>query len=230
MSVFPPGPVAVRLRRRLSPGCSRRSPMGILPPAWRECPADRIFVPTPAGCCGRVPSADPLRLSATCRSFYHCIPSCKPIQATPSYSGVSHSPDRSLVVPAPTGQRTVTELGISPSTVSHTFHRLGLSRIKDIEPLPPPRRYECSRSGEMIHIDIKKLAHIKAPGHQITRWHTGMHRSSGAGWEYLTRLHRRLFPRDFFRCEPDKTARSAVAFLQAVVATVRMSGLPLNAS
>ena len=99
------------------------------------------------------------------------------------------------------GQRTATELGISPSTVSRTFHRLRLIRIKDIEPLPPPRRYECSRSGEMIHIDIKKLAHFKAPEHQITGWHTGMHRSCGAGWEDLTRLHRRLFPWGFFCCD-----------------------------
>ena len=57
-----------------------------------------------------------------------------------------------------------TELGISLLTVSRTLHRLGLSRIKDINPFPPPRRYERSKPGEMIHIDIKKLGHFKAPG------------------------------------------------------------------
>ena len=31
-------------------------------------------------------------------------------------------------------QRAATELGISPSTVSRTLRRLGLSRIKDIAP------------------------------------------------------------------------------------------------
>ena len=35
-----------------------------------------------------------------------------------------------------TGQRTDTELGISPSAVSLTLHRLGLSKIKDIALLP----------------------------------------------------------------------------------------------
>ena len=74
-----------------------------------------------------------------------------------------------------TGQRIATELGISPSTVSRTLRRLGLSRIKDIDPLPPPRRYERSRSGEMVHINIKKLGRFKALGHRITGWHTGMH-------------------------------------------------------
>ena len=56
-------------------------------PAWRECPVGRVFTPTPAGCCGRIPSADPFRLSATCGSFYHCIPSCRPIPC----SGLSPS-------------------------------------------------------------------------------------------------------------------------------------------
>ena len=71
-----------------------------------------------------------------------------------------------------TGQRIATELGIAPSTVSRTLRRLGLSRIKDIDPLPPPRRYERNRPGEMIYIDIKKLGRFKTPGHQITGWHT----------------------------------------------------------
>ena len=61
------------------------------------------------------------------------------------------------------GPASGSELGISPSTVIRTLHRLGLSRIKDIDPLPPPRCYEPSRPGEMIHIDIKKLARFKAP-------------------------------------------------------------------
>ena len=56
-------------------------------PAWWECPAGRIFTPTPAGGCGRIPSADPFRLSATCESFYHRIPSCRPIPC----SGLSPS-------------------------------------------------------------------------------------------------------------------------------------------
>ena len=62
-------------------------------------------------------------------------------------------------------QRVVTERGISSSTASRTLHRLGLSRLKDIDPLSSSRCYERSRFGEMIHIDIKKLACFKAPRH-----------------------------------------------------------------
>ena len=117
-----------------------------------------------------------------------------------------------------TGQRTATELGPSPSTVSRTLRLLRLSRIKDIEPLPPPNRYERSRPGEMFHIDIKKLGLFNTPGHRITGWHTGMHRSGGAGWEYL---HVCIDDRSrvaFSAVMPDETARSAIAFLQAAIA------------
>ena len=41
-----------------------------------------------------------------------------------------------LQCPRWTGSRTATELGLSPSTISRTLHRLGLSKIKDIY-LPP---------------------------------------------------------------------------------------------
>ena len=127
-----------------------------------------------------------------------------------------------------TGQRIATELGLSPSTVSRTLRRLRLSRIKDIEPLPPPNRYERSRPGEMLHIDIKKLGRFKAPGHRITGWHTGMHRSGGAGWEYL---HVCIDDRSrvaFSAVMPDETARSAIAFLQAAVAYYQNFGITIE--
>ena len=127
-----------------------------------------------------------------------------------------------------TGQRIATEFGISPSTVNRTLRSLGLGRIKDISPLPPPRRYERSRLGEIIHIDIKQLRLFKAPGHRITGWHTGMHRSGGAGWEYLhvcINDHSRVA---FSAVMPDQTARSAIAFLQAVVAYYQNFGITIE--
>ncbi len=114
-----------------------------------------------------------------------------------------------------TDQRATAELGISPSTVSRTLHRLGPSRIKDINPLPLPRRYGRSRPGEMIHIDIKKLKHFKVPRHRITGWHTGMHRSGGAGWEYLHVCIDNYSCVAFSTVMLDKNARSEIVFLQA---------------
>src|SRR5262249_23033503 len=46
---------------------------------------------------------------------------------------------------------------------------------------PPARRYERALVGELVHLDIKKLARIVRPGHRVT----GDRRDSveGAGWE-----------------------------------------------
>ena len=70
----------------------------------------------------------------------------------------------------------------------------------------------------MIHIDIKKLGHCKTPGHRITGWHIGMHRSCGAGWEYLHVCIDDYSRVAFSAMMPEEIARSAVAFLQAAVA------------
>jgi transposase len=57
-----------------------------------------------------------------------------------------------------TGQQIARDLGVSPATVSRVLRRLGLNRMAALEPAEPVRRYERERPGELIHIDIKKLA------------------------------------------------------------------------
>ena len=37
-----------------------------------------------------------------------------------------------------------------------------------LEPKLPPNRYEHPCPGDLLHIDIKKLARIHRPGHRIT--------------------------------------------------------------
>jgi transposase len=54
-----------------------------------------------------------------------------------------------------TGKHISREVGVSPATVSRVLRRAGLSRLKDLEPAEPVRRYEREHPGEMIHIDIK---------------------------------------------------------------------------
>jgi len=73
-------------------------------------------------------------------------------------------------------------LPLARSTVSAVLHRLGLGRLRYLNPPPPVQRYEWSRPGELVHLDIKKLGRIVQPGHRIT----GNPRDSvvGAGWEY----------------------------------------------
>ncbi|AHY56304.1 bll8291 [Bradyrhizobium diazoefficiens USDA 110] len=67
-----------------------------------------------------------------------------------------------------TGKQIAAEVEVSPATVSRILRRLGLSRIRDLEPAEPVRRYEREHPGELIHIDIKKLGRFVRPGHRIT--------------------------------------------------------------
>jgi hypothetical protein len=57
-----------------------------------------------------------------------------------------------------TGQQIAVEVGVSPASVSRVLKRLGLNRIAALEPAEPIRRYERAKPGDLIHIDIKKLA------------------------------------------------------------------------
>ncbi len=83
-----------------------------------------------------------------------------------------------------TGKRIALELGVSATTVSRVLRRLGLSRLRDLKPAVPVRRYERVRPGELIHIDIKKLGRFERVGHRITGDRTGQSNSRGVGSEY----------------------------------------------
>ena len=117
-----------------------------------------------------------------------------------------------------TGQRIAAELGVSPATVSRVLRRLGLSRMRDLEPAEPVRRYERARPGELIHIDIKKLGRFERVGHRITGDRRGQSNSRGVGWEYVHVCvddHSRIA---FTSIYPDEKAVSAIAFLKAAIA------------
>jgi len=67
-----------------------------------------------------------------------------------------------------TGAQIARETGCSKATVSRTLRRLGLNRLRALEPAEPVRRYQREHPGELIHIDIKKLGRIDGIGHRIT--------------------------------------------------------------
>ena len=116
-----------------------------------------------------------------------------------------------------TGRRIAAELGVSPATVSRVLRRLGLSRLRDLEPAEPVRRYERARPGELIHLDIKKLGRFDRVGHRITGDRSGPNKSRGAGWEYVHVAiddHSRVATSRVF---PDEQAVSAVAALRDAV-------------
>ena len=62
------------------------------------------------------------------------------------------------------GKQIAKGLGLSPATVSRVLRKVRLSRMRDLDPPEPVRRYERAHPGEMIHIDIKKLGRFSQTG------------------------------------------------------------------
>jgi transposase-like protein len=87
------------------------------------------------------------------------------------------------------GRHIAKAAGVSPATVSRILNRAGLSRLRDLEPPEPVRRYERQHPGELIHIDIKKLGRFHQVGHRITGDRRGQSKArskgQGAGWEFV---------------------------------------------
>ena len=127
-----------------------------------------------------------------------------------------------------TGQRIAAELGLSPATVSRVLKRLGLNRLKALEPAEPPRRYERENPGELIHIDIKKLGRFERPGHRITGDRTGQSNSRGVGWEFVHVCIDDASRIAFSQILPDEKKTSAVAFLKAAVAYYQSLGVTVE--
>jgi transposase InsO family protein len=73
-------------------------------------------------------------------------------------------------------------LQVPRSTVARILARHGLNRLRSLEPAAPVIRYERTRPGELVHLDIKPLARILRVGHRIH----GDRRQIvyGAGYEY----------------------------------------------
>jgi transposase InsO family protein len=82
-----------------------------------------------------------------------------------------------------TALEIATKLRMPRSTVSAVLSRYGLSRLRYLEPCEPAVRYEHNAPGDLLHLDVKKLARIRGIGHRITG--NRQHRHPGAGWEYV---------------------------------------------
>jgi transposase len=67
-----------------------------------------------------------------------------------------------------TGAEIAEVLGMPATTVSGILTRTGLGRLGRIG-LEPARRYERSRPGELVHVDVKKLGRItRGAGRRVT--------------------------------------------------------------
>jgi transposase InsO family protein/transposase len=126
-------------------------------------------------------------------------------------------------------------LSMPLSTVSGILTRAGIGRLGRLG-LEQPRRYERSRPGELVHIDVKKLGRIERGAGK--RWrdgnkqhYTGSYTDAAgrvrrkAGWEFV-----HIAVDDYSRLAyaevlPDERASTAVGFLRRAVAYYRHHGI-----
>ena len=126
-----------------------------------------------------------------------------------------------------TGKQIAAEVGVSPATVSRILRRLGLSRIRDLQPVEPVRRYEREQPGELIHIDIKKLGRFVRPGHRITG-DRQKGESRGAGHEFVHVAIDDASRLAFSKIRRDQKKESAIAFLNEAVTYYRSLGIKIT--
>jgi transposase InsO family protein len=125
-------------------------------------------------------------------------------------------------------------LGMALSTVSGILTRSGMGRLGRLG-LESARRYERSRPGELVHIDVKKLGRIEGGagwrvrgGHQhYNRTFTDRdgHRRTTVGYEYVHIAvddHSRLA---YAEVLTNEKATTAVAFLRRAVAFFARYGI-----
>jgi transposase InsO family protein len=142
------------------------------------------------------------------------------------------SPERVAVIVAlqqlrMTAAEIAETLTMPLSTVSVVLQRNGMGKLGRIG-LEQPVRYERSRPGELVHIDIKKLGRIKGgAGHRI---HGGLQHYTGrsldaagrlrgkAGWEFVHVAVDDYSRLAYVEVLADEKAVTAIGFLQRAVA------------
>jgi transposase InsO family protein len=118
------------------------------------------------------------------------------------------------------------QLGIARSTVSAVLSRHGLGAQRALEPPRPPARYERRRPGDLLHVDIKRLARFWRPGHRLTG--SRLRQSCGAGWEFVHVAvddHSRIAYAEIL---PDERGATCAAFLRHACAWFARQGIAIR--
>jgi transposase InsO family protein len=127
-----------------------------------------------------------------------------------------------------TGAEISEILGMPLATVHAVLKRVGLGRLSRLDPAEPANRYQRRWPGELLHIDVKKLARIDGVGHAMTGTRKGQKRRKGArrvGYEYVhvcvddaTRLA-------YVEVLANEQATTAIGFLQRCLAFFAARGV-----
>lgn len=112
------------------------------------------------------------------------------------------------------------------STVRAVLSRHGLGRLRPPQDPEPPNRYERRHAGELIHIDMKKLARINRPGRHL-RFDPGgtVRHGKEKGYEYLHVAVDDATRVAYAEVLPNQTDRAAIGFLLRATAFFNEHGV-----
>ena len=122
-------------------------------------------------------------------------------------------------------------IGVSPSTVHQVLVRHDLNRLRHVDRATgtPIRRYERSRPGELVHVDIKKLGRIptggghKVRGRRATR--AGKERVGRVGYAFVHSAVDDYSRLAYSEVLADETGATAAAFWRRAEAWFRARGV-----
>ena len=102
-------------------------------------------------------------------------------------------------------------LELALSTVSVWLKRLGLGKLSRLEPPEPPNRYQRSRPGELVHVDVKRLGRFGVAGKRMIGQR---HASHGYGWEFCHVMVDDATRLAYVEVLADERGQTAVGFLR----------------
>jgi transposase InsO family protein len=133
------------------------------------------------------------------------------------------------------------ELGLSPRTVARILRRHQLPYLHQCDPITgeviraskvTAVRYERSRPGELVHVDVKKLGRIpdgggwRGRGEQVTNHRSRPDKDTKVGFDYVHSMvddHTRLA---YSEALPDEKGTTCAGFLLRAAAYFAVRGIP----
>lgn len=121
-------------------------------------------------------------------------------------------------------------LSMPLSTVSAVLLRIGLGKRSRLEPLEPPNRYERSRPGELLHVDVKKLARFHRPGHRVLGRGRGRYdqRELKLGYDYIHVCIDDYSRLAYVEVLENERALTAIAFLRRAIGWFEKRGVSVE--
>ena len=129
-------------------------------------------------------------------------------------------------------------LSMPHSTVSGILTRIGMGRLGRLG-LEPAVRYERSRPGELVHVDVKKLGRIQRGAGK--RWRDGLRqhynpqrrdaagrRHNTVGWEYVHVAVDDYSRLAYAEVLTDERATTAIGFLERALTFYRRHGIQVE--